>query len=336
MSLLTSGSAKVFIIFLLNITINAALGDSSKNAIPQTNYSMKTYTFKQTKVLDLKVDIYRPAGAGRSAVIMWIHGGALILGGRASLPPQTQFQEYLNAGYVLASIDYRLAPETKLKEIVEDVEDAYAWIRTEGPGLFDIDPERIAVMGMSAGGYLTLTSGFRLNPRPRALVSLYGYGDITGPWYSQPNDFYRTSQPIVSKEKAFEAVSGGALANTGALSSDDSESRGYFYLYCRQNGLWPDLVSGHDLSKEPKWFDAYEPRKNVTVDYPPTMLLHGKKDTDVNFEQSVLMAEQLKRKGVEYYLISQAHWGHGFDYDEEDQTVKNAHKEIIRFLEKHL
>ena len=78
----------------------------------------------------------------------------------------------LEAGHVLISLDYRLAPETQLAEIVHDVEDAFDWIRRNGPRLFKIDPTRIAVAGGSAGGYLTLTSGFRVRPRPAVLLSL--------------------------------------------------------------------------------------------------------------------------------------------------------------------
>ena len=39
---------------------------------------------------------------------------------------------------------------------------------------------RIGIWGNSAGGYLTLTAGFRVKPRPQVLVSLYGYGDVIG------------------------------------------------------------------------------------------------------------------------------------------------------------
>src|SRR5258708_16420235 len=86
----------------------------------------------------------------------------------------------VNAGYVVVSIDYRLAPETKLPAILEDVEDACKWVRDKGPGLAHIDPKRIAVMGGSAGGYLTLTAGFRANPPPQALVSFWGHVDLAG------------------------------------------------------------------------------------------------------------------------------------------------------------
>ena len=71
----------------------------------------------------------------------------------------------------MVSVDYRLAPETKLPAILEDVRDAYRWVREKGPGLFHADPGRIAISGGSAGGYLTLASGFMDDPPPKALVA---------------------------------------------------------------------------------------------------------------------------------------------------------------------
>ena len=44
-------------------------------------------------------------------------------------------------------------------------------------------------------------TGFRVEPRPKALVSYWGYGDVAGAWYSRPDPFYR-SQPLVSEKEA--------------------------------------------------------------------------------------------------------------------------------------
>lgn len=138
-----------------------------------------TYTYKTVGDLHIQADVYRlPADEIRPA-ILWIHGGALIWGSRCWLDP-VQVDNYVDAGYTVIALDYRLAPQVKLNQILEDLDDAYSWVRSEGPQLFRIDPSRIAVVGLSAGGYLTLMAGFRLSPRPATLVSCYGYGDIAG------------------------------------------------------------------------------------------------------------------------------------------------------------
>src|SRR5207244_13643161 len=85
-------------------------------------------------------------------------------------------------GYALVSLDYRLAPEVKLPAIIEDVQDAFRWLREKGPKDLHIDPDRIVVSGGSAGGYLTLMTGICVKPRPLALVALWGSGDGDVGW----------------------------------------------------------------------------------------------------------------------------------------------------------
>ena len=238
-------------------------------------------------------------------------------------------EKYLNAGYTIISIDYRLAPQAKLPQIIEDLEDAYRWVRSDGPKLFRIDPNRIAVIGHSAGGYLALMAGVVLKPRPKAVVSFYGYGDIAGEWYSRPDPFYNR-QPSVPKEEAYQAV------GTRVISEDQGGNRGRFYLYTRQQGLWPREVVGHDPDREPRSFDPFCPVRNVTRDYPPTLLLHGDNDTDVPFEQSVLMARELERHGVQHELISMPGRGHGFDAAMGDSVIAATFDRVLTFLQGRL
>ena len=84
----------------------------------------------------------------------------------------------LSAGYIIVSIDYRLAPESKLPSLIEDVVAACAWVRRKGPGLFNADVERLAVAGGSAGGYLALAAACHVEPMPTVLASFYGYCDL--------------------------------------------------------------------------------------------------------------------------------------------------------------
>ena len=119
---------------------------------------------------------------------------------------------------------------------------------------FGIDRSRIATGGASAGGYLAQMTGFCLNPRPRALVSYFGYGDIVGPWYSQPDEFYRT-QPLVSKKEALSVV-----GVTPISDPPQNNQRDKFYVYCGQNGLWTRQATGRDPQTEDKWFNSYHGR----------------------------------------------------------------------------
>ena len=277
----------------------------------------KTFTYKTAGGCEIQLDAYDSDSAATKPALVWIHGGALIMGSKKR-PPR-----WLNpqADQVVISIDYRLAPETKLAEIIKDVQAAFHWIHHQGPKLLNITTDKLMVAGGSAGGYLTLMTGFSIQPRPRALLSLSGYGDITSSWYSQPSPFY-LQQPRVSKEEALASVGTACLAE----SLDDAK-RGKFYLYCRQNGIWPKEVAGHDPAAEPHWFDPYCPVRNVSAAYPPTVLIHGTADTDVPYEESAKMDEALARAKVEHKFITVpggSHGLHGLDPARSARIFKEA------------
>src|SRR5262249_50128065 len=200
----------------------------------------KTYPYKTVGDVQVQADVYRPDDAKVRPVLVWLHGGALIVGSRTAVPKD--LLELCRAeGYALVSLDYRLAPEGKLPAIIEDLRDAFRWLHEQGPKLFHAAAERVAVAGGSAGGYLTLMAGVTVRPRPRALVAYWGYGDVDGAWYTQPSAFYR-KQPLVSKEEADRAVGGKVL--TGTEGNPAGKARGRFYLYLRQHGLWTREVTG--------------------------------------------------------------------------------------------
>jgi acetyl esterase/lipase len=280
-------------------------GASARQTAGVSGVSREAVTYKTAGNQSIKADVWVvPPKTNRRAVAIWIHGGALIMGDRSGID-RSLLDDLLKAGYAVVSIDYRLAPETKLTGILEDVRDAISWVRKECPRRLGAEPERIAVLGGSAGGYLTLASGFIVEPHPLALVSFWGYGDIAGNWYSRPDEFYRR-QPLISESDARAAV------GTAPLTEPPRGHQRYrFYLYCRQNGLWPKAVTGHDPEREPKAFDAFCPIRHVTPKYPPTLLIHGTNDTDVPHEQSVLMHRELSRHRVPHEFISVKAGTHG-------------------------
>ncbi len=294
--------------------------------------SKSTHAYKTVMGHDILADVYQPSTDGARANILFIHGGALIQGHREWA---NFIDEYVGHGYNVISIDYRLAPETKLPEIVSDVEDAYTWIRTAGPDLFGADPDRIAVVGQSAGGYLALVAGYKFRPKPQAVVSFYGNGDITGPWLTEPSPFYRKEFELISEKMAFEAIGDKAISEDPA--DEWPEGRGATYLYARQKGIWPLLITDYHPVIDAEWFASYEPIQNVSPDYAPTMLLHGEADTDVPYNQSPKMAKELARHGVDYELVTEPHWVHVFDAAGlEDPTVADAIERMFIFLERHL
>ncbi len=310
----------------LILCMAATLLTTSAPAEAAVKFDKQTYAYKHVGDLEIKADVYRTEADGPQPVVVWIHGGALIMGHREGLSQRLR-DAFLLKDYRFVSIDYRLAPESKLPAVVEDVEDAFKWIRAEGPELFGADPERIAVCGGSAGGYLTLTTGFRVQPQPTVLVSLWGYGDLVGDWYSTPSPHPRHHQSKLSREEAFSQVSGPPLSDSRERKGDG----GAFYQYCRQQGSWPKEVSGWDPHAEREKFVPFMPVENVTAEYPPTLLIHGEKDTDVPHEQSVMMAAALKQHGVEHRLISIPGAEHGLP-DGDPRLVNDAYEAAIEFV----
>jgi len=137
----------------------------------------------------LKLDVYLPSGfdaQGQQSYpgVLYIHGGGWAAGSKNDTP---QVMQLLAAnGYIVASINYRLAPKHKYPAQVEDAQAAMQWF-VDHAGEYQVDPQRLAVMGGSAGGHLSLLVGLN---RPaasraniRAIVNIFGPTDLTtGDW----------------------------------------------------------------------------------------------------------------------------------------------------------
>ncbi len=250
-------------------------------ATAQAEVNQKTYTYKTIGGAELKADVYSPAGAGgKLPVVIYIHGGGLIFGSRENQPPSPLREALIDAGYVVAAIDYRLVPDALADKIAIDVEDACKWVRNKGPQLFGIDPNNITVMGGSAGGYLTLLMGCRLNPVPKALVSFSGYGDIR--WLTQPK-----INPVPEPIPPYQGKPGWD-----------------FYVYCRNYGLWLNKVTGLDPAKDINSIKLLCPAENIKKSYPRTLLVHSQADDDVPYEQAVLMKKALDSNGIQNEMFT--------------------------------
>ncbi|MEO7453483.1 MAG: alpha/beta hydrolase, partial [Fimbriimonadales bacterium] len=118
----------------------------------------------------------------RPAVVM-IHGGAWIAGDRKEMAPFCE--ELVKRGYVVANVQYRLAPTHKWPAMLDDVQSAVRFLRRNAL-MYRIDPLRMGSMGASAGGHLALmlgTSDSRvpsvLPTKVSAVVNLFGVSDFT-------------------------------------------------------------------------------------------------------------------------------------------------------------
>lgn len=321
------------IIFLLLLLTSISANFSVKNdkLFLVKGREKSTHTFKKVGDIEIKADLYKRSDAkSLLPVIIWIHGGALIWGSRNDLPLE-QLEFYLNAGYAVISIDYRLAPETKLNEIVEDVSDAIKWVVKHGNQQLGVDPNRLYLVGHSAGGYLALMSGILLDPPPKGIVSFYGYGDILADWYTKPDPFYSTWEEI----KMEDIIS---MPGDSIKTSAFGQQRFNFYLYCRQNGKWPLMVSSYDPVEDKEELLRYCPIYHISSNFPPTLLIHGDKDTDVPFSQSFQFSQELAKYEVPYQLIELRGFGHAFDTNEgglKNPEIYKVFEKILGFFKRH-
>lgn len=286
----------------------------------------ETFVYKEVNGCEIKGDYYS-IEKNSAPLVVYIHGGGLIWGTRYDMKKE-QINLYQQAGFNVCSMDYRLAPESKLPAIREDIQDMLTWLKGEGATRFGFDPNQIAVTGSSAGGYLALLTGI-LQDRPKAIVSFYGYGDITGEWYQKPSSYF-------SKMPSVPEVLAQQLIQKKTISEAPIERRFAIYLYCRQQGKWLDYVTEPAFQGRLDDLEPLCPLRNIDEDYPSTMLLHGDRDDDVPYEQSVMMSEAFIKAGVDHKMITVPNGKHSFDENMADSSVQDVFAQVIDFLKERL
>ncbi len=110
-----------------------------------------------------KLDLYFPRGSARAdrKAVVFIHGGGFTGGDKAEYRSASVSADLCRAGYVVVSCNYVLGPKSKegvWPQNIKDCRDAVRWVRAHAKEL-GVDPDKIAVAGGSAGGYLALMVG---------------------------------------------------------------------------------------------------------------------------------------------------------------------------------
>jgi alpha-N-arabinofuranosidase len=105
---------------------------------------------------EMHLDLFQPKGAGPFPAVILVHGGAWITGNHAMENPFAM--ELARRGFVAATIEYRLSNEAKYPAAIHDLKASIRWLRANA-SRFNIDPNRIAAVGASAGGHLVALLG---------------------------------------------------------------------------------------------------------------------------------------------------------------------------------
>ncbi len=134
----------------------------------------------------LYLDLYQPSAVGKYPVIVLLYGGGWTNG---SSSENAEFGEFFAArGYVVVALEYRLAPRHRFPTQVEDVSQALRFVREQAEA-YEIDRDRIALLGWSAGAHLAMLAGFQSTPSAsgiRSIVDYYGPVDLAAGYADPP------------------------------------------------------------------------------------------------------------------------------------------------------
>lgn len=260
----------------------------------------------------LEMDIMKPVTKELSPAVLFIPGGAFISSNKNKYF-QTKL-ELAEAGYVVASIEYRVAPTVLFPEPLKDVKSAIRFLRANATR-FGIDPNRIAIMGNSAGGYLAAFTGVTNNMKE------YDEGD-----YLNQNS---------SVSAVIDLYGPSDLTKIGIGYSKEEEN--LHYSASAPEAIWVNGLSGNNktaagiLVNEERAKKA-NPLTFISKNTPPFLVMVGDKDIRVSPNQSELLHDALIEKGVDstFFIIKGA--GHGGTQWAQTEVSKI----LINFLDKNV
>lgn len=250
-----------------------------------------------------KLDLYLAEQVGQVSdpakglpLIIWVHGGAWQAGDKRNCPAA----RFVQRGYAVASVDYRLSQHAIFPAQIEDCKAAVRWLRTNAER-YNLDPTRFGARGASAGGHLVALLGtagdvkefdkgenLHVSSRVQAVCDYFG-----------PTDFTRMNQFPTKMDHD---------------SANSPESK---------------LIGGPIQQNRDKCQLA-NPITYVTKDDPPFLIVHGDKDPLVPHNQSQILFDALKKAGVNVKFHTVEGGGHG---GFRDPTVE---KMVERFFDEHL
>jgi acetyl esterase/lipase len=132
------------------------------------------------------LDVYSPTNAKGLPVVFWIHGGGWQTGDKTDV--QVKPQAFTDKGFVFVSTNYRLLPKVDMATILRDVAKAIRWVHDHVAG-YGGDPERLFVMGHSAGAQLAAlicTDDRYLKAEGLSLAIIKGCVPVDGDTYDVP------------------------------------------------------------------------------------------------------------------------------------------------------
>jgi acetyl esterase/lipase len=264
--------------------------------------------------LSQALDIYLPdEGSEPFPVILSIHGGAFMGCDKADMQVLPAL-EGLKRGYAVVALNYRLSWEAIFPALVQDVKAAVRWLRGNAQWYY-LDPYRIAAWGGSAGGYLSTMLGVSSGICELEDLSLGNpeqASDVQAvvDWYS-PTNFLKMD----------EQLSANGLAPLEGLEHESVDSP-------------ESLLLGEKITHIPDKVAAANPETYIHPNVPPFLIQHGDCDATVPVQQSIELAEKLRKTCGEERVTLDIFEGFGHG-DCRFVSPVNVTK-ILDFLDRHL
>jgi acetyl esterase len=167
-----------FLLCFLLAAIAAGEGASRASAIQRAEFRTDI-EYANVNGASLRMDASIPQGDKSSPAVVIVHGGGWVAGSR-KIDVAPLFAPLTDAGFAWFSIDYRLATDaTQFGVAIQDVESAVRFVRAHAAE-FNVDPNRIALVGESAGGQLAAMAALRAAPDAsvKAVATLYAPSDL--------------------------------------------------------------------------------------------------------------------------------------------------------------
>ncbi len=256
-----------------------------------------------------RLDIYLPnTGEGPFPVFVYVHGGAFAIGNKGDDQTGPYFLG-LDYGYAVVAMNYRLSGEALFPAAVQDVKAAVRWLRAHGDE-YDLDVERLALGGQSAGGNLSAVAALSVGAFEDPALGNVGRSSKVQAVIDQfgPTDFLKMDEQLTA--------SGLGLANHAEAESPESRYLG---------GIVTDIPDRVRLA---------DPMTYVHKGMPPILIQHGTADDQVPVQQSQEFAraidEQVGGDRYELQLLEgEGHSTQGF------WTRENMDR-VFTFLDRYL
>ena len=274
-----------------------------------TGYSLTpNITYHRAGGQDLTLDVYRPRAASEpTPTLIYIHGGGWTNGSRQA--SALTVLPYLEMGWSVVNISYRLADAAHAPAAVEDCRCALRWVYRNAEQ-FNFDLDRIVVTGNSAGGHLSLTTG--MLPASAGLDRQCP-GDRRRTW--------PTGNPSIAELKVAAIINWYGITDVHDLAHRPAGTSGNF------TEAWLGSRSDRDAVAR-----RVSPTNYVNGDTPPILTIHGDADSIVPYDHATRLHELLDEWGVPNQLVTVEGGGHGGFSPEDNQHI---YATIRAFLGEH-